>query len=779
MSRHRFVRNININEELEEDEASDGGYEDLSAEDYEHMMNGMEHIRRILGDEQQSGLSDADIKDSLYHYYFDVEQATQYLLEEQERRRVAQERKDWTPYDANGKPLPMPPMAPPEDYADWSPPSDTASGRHNVPFVRLTQSEYVSSSEQETTRASTRPGSLYTITEMTERTEDSRDWPPPVPHHHPPPFTQMQMGGSRTTILSSITTDYGQVIERPPLPIDPNEIPPSPSSSALRRLSLDGLGSPTGPPQIDYSSPSETTDSSRPPTVIELPTMDNMPDIPDYKSKSSLPLPQAQSQASLLTKKSMKAVEEPRSVQSSKTETTERSQRSEKTGKKSKLSALASSRASAKSKSTVSSVSSHSSVTETEVATAMSYPALRPAAASFLSLIPPPRPPSISTATESTTPSSLTRNVEMAIQSALALEAIDRQAPETEASIPASTVPPTPPPKSPPLRTRTPSDMFTQPSVSPSPIPLPPTVFPNAASRTSSSHSANVSRSPPAFTRSPPVSPPRPQSTASPSTSAQPQFRQLSKLAKLAQAKAQEQGKVRTHSPAQHNLIIPRTHTEYFTPTANGPTATTAITTSYQSLSGLLSKNQLKVPPPVTQPPLSAGGKAGGTSSSQKSSEPKQSKLAMKSKSARVKASTEPEPEPQESMPVVEVPMFSSSAIRSKAAPSAFATLLVNDEPETVSASGSDGTGTYLCQHHKAEREYRRSKDRSDATTPRSLRHKERDAPLLPPGPLPLLRGFAFDVPSPDDVVFSARKGSSLAQRSTSSTQSALSASAR
>ncbi|KAI0722989.1 hypothetical protein C8Q76DRAFT_793974 [Earliella scabrosa] len=689
MSRHRFVRNIDINEELEEDAISDGGYEDLSQQDYEHMMNGLEHIRRMLGDEQHSNLSDADIKDALYQCYWDIEQATDYLLGEQERRRVAQERKDvWAPYDADGKPLPMPPMPPPEDYADWSPPSDTASGRHHVPFVRLTQSEYVSSSEQETTRASTRPGSLYTITEMTERTEDSRDWAP-VPHPHPPPFIHAQPG-SRTTIISSVTTDYGQVIERQPLPIDPNEIPPSPSSSALRRLSLDGLGSPTGPPQINWSSPSDTTDSSRPPTVIELPPIDNMPDIPDYKSKSSLPLLQGQSQASLLTKKSMKAAEDTRS---------EASEKSSQAEKKSKLSALASSRSSAKSslkshaKSSASSASSRSSVTETEVATAMTYPALRPAAASFVSLLPPPRPVS-SIRTDSTTPSSLDRNVEQAIQTALVLEAMDRQARvEAEPSIAPSTVPPTPPPKSPPTsppstRTRTPSEGRIE--KSPSPVPIPPTVFPNASPAPSS-----APRSPPTSSRSPPSSPPRTQPAPS---SPQPQLRQMSKLAKLAQAKAQEQGKIRTPSTQHHNLILPRTHTEYLTPTANGPTATTAITTSYQSLSGLLTKNQLKRPPPMA-PPTPPAVKVGSATSHK--AEPKQSKLAMKSKSARAKA-TEPEPDLEENAPVIEVPMFSPSAIRSRAPPSAFATLLVSEEPDAVSENGSDGTYLSAKEREKA-----------------------------------------------------------------------------
>ncbi|TFK92963.1 hypothetical protein K466DRAFT_538835 [Polyporus arcularius HHB13444] len=657
-------------------------------------------------------------------------------------------------------------MPPPEDYADWSPPPDNASGRHNVPFVRLTQSEYVSSSEQETTRASTKPGSLYTITEITERTEDSKDWGS---------ATQMLHGrprDSRTTIVSSTSTDYGQVVAGPraelqfvhegrvrrlrtelPLQTDPNDIPPSPSSSAARRLSQD-IGSPTGPPQIDYSSPSDSTVSSHLPTVLDLPPFDNMPDIPDYKSKSSLP--HGPSQASLHTKKSTRAGDDAKS---------QLSEKSGKLEKKSKLSALASSRSSAKSsaRSSASSVTSRSSVTETEVATAMTYPALRPAASSFVSLL-PPRPPS-SVASDSTTPSSLTRNVLQAIQSALVLEELDRQAQTAEHS----TVPPTPPPKSTPRGGSTTPSEF--PEKSPSPIPLPPTVFAHALSPAPGSPPA-APRSPPPVLRSPPSSPPHAQ--IAPSTSPPAQPRQLSKLAKLAQTKAQEQGKGKAQSMSQPGMILPRTHTEYLTPTANGSTATTAITTSYQSLSGLLSKNPLKGPSSLAHPPPTNGKASPQT----KSSQPKQSKLAMKSKTARAKASAEPEPEPDEVAPVIEVPMFSPSAIRSRALPSAFATLLVSDDHETASVTSSEGT--HLCNHHQAERERRRSRrDHSDSSKPRSHRHKEHESLLLPPGPLPNMRGFAFDVPSPDDVVLHARRGTSMGQRSTSSTHSALTASAR
>lgn len=49
---------------------------------------------------------------------------------------------------------------------------------------------------------STRPGSLYTITELTERSEVSRT----VDH------LSVQQRGTDSTLRSSTTTDYGQVL---------------------------------------------------------------------------------------------------------------------------------------------------------------------------------------------------------------------------------------------------------------------------------------------------------------------------------------------------------------------------------------------------------------------------------------------------------------------------------------------------------------------------------------------------------------------------------------
>ncbi|KAH9938502.1 uncharacterized protein B0H18DRAFT_17490 [Fomitopsis serialis] len=64
MSRHRFVRNINVQEELEDDYASDGGEADMDPEEYEQMMEGLERVRITLGSPEQSGLSDQEIKDT-------------------------------------------------------------------------------------------------------------------------------------------------------------------------------------------------------------------------------------------------------------------------------------------------------------------------------------------------------------------------------------------------------------------------------------------------------------------------------------------------------------------------------------------------------------------------------------------------------------------------------------------------------------------------------------------------------------------------------------------
>lgn len=72
------------------------------------MESGVEHIRAVVGDEATSGLDDAIIRDTLWQFFFDIEQSTAWLFgssspchpppfssipEEQERRAAARERK--------------------------------------------------------------------------------------------------------------------------------------------------------------------------------------------------------------------------------------------------------------------------------------------------------------------------------------------------------------------------------------------------------------------------------------------------------------------------------------------------------------------------------------------------------------------------------------------------------------------------------------------------------------------------------------------------------------
>ena len=74
----------------------DDGPNELTEEDYgmcsdldnnigadlviEQLENGLDAVRATLGPAEQSGFTDEYIKDTLYHYYYDVDQTINYLL---------------------------------------------------------------------------------------------------------------------------------------------------------------------------------------------------------------------------------------------------------------------------------------------------------------------------------------------------------------------------------------------------------------------------------------------------------------------------------------------------------------------------------------------------------------------------------------------------------------------------------------------------------------------------------------------------------------------------
>ena len=234
-----------------------------------------------------------------------------------------------------------------------------------------------------------------------------------------------------------------------------------------------------------------------------------------------------------------------------------------------------------------------------------------------------------------------------------------------------------------------------------------------------------------------------------------------SKLVSLAQSKAQlaAQGSKRTSSPntpkqVLQSIPLPPTRTEYLTPIANGPTATTAITTSYHSLFSLKSPKS----------PLSRGSAPPGDQlvSLSPFTEHRRSKLAMKIKKAHEKVPGVAQ-EDSPSIPALP-PIFSPQSTRDHASPSKFASLLVDD------------TGT-VSENDRSPIDKGKAKATTSQAPPpddkvdRQLRHKQRYTSLAS-GEGPQSGAFAFDVPSPDDIVFNARRNTSLAKHGLVPTQS-------
>ncbi|CCM03373.1 uncharacterized protein FIBRA_05503 [Fibroporia radiculosa] len=746
MSRHRFVRNINVHEELEEDVLSDGGDDELSPEEHEHMMNCLEQIRATIGTAEQSGISDTEIQDTLYYYQYNVERSINWLYEEQGRKNVAKERKV-------EKPLPPPPLDeedPGIGYQanqEYFEPPSSGSGRSNIPLIRLAQpqpDEVYEYSEYAPTP------SLRTLSTISEKTEQTDDVGTVTPRTQQQELSSL----SRTASFASATTDYGrEVIARQEA--DPNDVVPSPSSSALQRLSYHE-------PAPSLTPSASRTPSSQPSlrsTTAPVPHIESIPDIPSLRTKKSTVQPASE--------------------------------------KRSKLSTLASSRSSTRSSlSTRSDASAADTVSD---ATVYTYPFLRPTSASIMSF----------DRDSTTSASSMSSHVRRAIQTALELEAVDR-AESVEQSRGRLSPPMAFPKKTSSVESPQPLGAVTSPppprladlSQQPGPTSL------SQVTKSTTTQSEKFPTSPelprstpqllsptnplqslaPSVPRLPSASPPR--SVASPHVSAPElptipnvmrmptsppsQGRQPTKLAMLAQAKAQQgrwipKPKKTVDSASEPALILHKSHTQYFDPIANGPTATTAITTSYQSLSSLLTPAQSALPPSIVPPVRNTTEQS--IKPTRTGNESKQSKLAMKSKTALKKP--ELDTSANEAQPVVQHPMFVPQGSRTRASPSAFASLLTDDAPLiTLEEKGhsSKGKGVERSGVHVEDLQLATT---SEGSKPRRHSHRKRDS-VLPSAPeLSPTSGFAFDVPSPDDVVFNARRGTSLAPRSLTASSSA------
>lgn len=446
-------------------------------------------------------------------------------------------------------------------------------------------------------------------------------------------------------------------------------------------------------------------------------SLDNIPTIPDLESKSS----------DLHNRKAFQATPTPTMP----------------TKSHSKLSKLASSRANS-----VTSISSRSSGTAV-TGSIKTFPNLRPSAqserppssvASSKEL--PPLPPQ-SEPTEirgPTSHSSTSSLVRRAIETALQLENMDRDklaTPKRELYTSAPSV------SEWDSRSRTPTPVDVKPVVEVKETPSSSMVSPKsrpvsklaklaqqrAESTTASATSSQTTLKLPSPTLS----------TASHDS------RPLSKLAMLAQQKVDS-----SRVPK-----LPKTTTEYLTPIANGSSVTTAITTSYQSLYSLTDPSKPNYIPKLELVPLQT------VTPNPSPSDQKQSKLAIKVQRAGQKPISPGFPSEEEIFTPPVPPLFfpSSSA---RATPSAFASVLISDlDPSSVKDKGKDKNVKRRSKDHE-----RRKKEKSEGTSVDSHPHRTRKHKSSWKESADHARPFAFDGPSPDDIVINARKGTQLSQKS-------------
>ena len=376
----------------------------------------------------------------------------------------------------------------------------------------------------------------------------------------------------------------------------------------------------------------------------------------------------------------------------------------------SKLSKLGSSRGSSVSTRSESSRSSGTFVT----GSIRTFHALRPSAQSERPLSSVTSSKQLSSPSSTPIPSASSSIIQRAIQTALELEAVDREA--------------TPKPSQP--RTE-PSDRSETPTHQPFTIPSSPKTPPVSPTRPLSKlallaqQKAEGGSRPSTLQRlsTPPQSP--------------PSSRPLSKLAMLAQQKVDA-----TRMPK-----LPKTSTEYLTPIANGPSVTTAITTSYQSLYSLTDPSRSNVIPKLNVVPLHMSVEAPTPT------DHRPSKLAMKIKRASDRSGSVSECPPEEPIMPPPSPLFQSKPY-ARASPSAFASVLILDNlhnhQDKNMTKGDHGD-------HKHKKEVLARKTIRDGSTDNHS-HKLKHTNSLSHDPTP----FAFNVPSPDDIVLNARKGSTF-----------------
>lgn len=490
---------------------------------------------------------------------------------------------------------------------------------------------------------------------------------------------------------------------------DPNTSRHSPSQSAIALLSKF-----EPPPSNDSTSTITPNDIHLPPSSEPMSSLDNIPTIPDLESRTSEPI--------IIPQKSLPAT--PTSVKS-----------------QSKLSRLTSSKAS--SAASLSSRSSGTSVT----GSIKTFPKLRPSAqserpgsptsvASSKSL--PPLPPQANASEHARqTTTSTSSLVRKAIETALQLEDLDRVnllTPKRDLH------------RSTPFVTDDRSTTPTPTAMGNIDIPSTLPVSKLALLAQQRAQSTTVSTS---SVRSP-VNLPSPTPSIASHDS-----RPLSKLAQLAQQKVDGSKKPK----------LPKPTTEYLTPIANGSSVTTAITTSYQSLYSLTDPSKPNFIPKLNVVPLQAV--VPGSPSEQR-----QSKLAMKIQQAGKKPVSPGFPSEEDivTTPPPVSPLFLPNSI-ARGSPSAFASVLISDLDSAKDKERKDAKRKSKEHGRKKEAEKVESPSDSHPHRSRKYRHFSKATPAGATKDKP--PPFSFVGPSPDDVILTARKGTSLGQKPTITPSSA------
>ncbi|KZT54537.1 hypothetical protein CALCODRAFT_499747 [Calocera cornea HHB12733] len=92
MSRHRLVRNLDLDEEMAEDDDFGEPEPELSESDNAKLQSACDAVREVIGPADESGIPDDEVADAVWELYFDVEQSVAYLLEQRDKRLEKQKK---------------------------------------------------------------------------------------------------------------------------------------------------------------------------------------------------------------------------------------------------------------------------------------------------------------------------------------------------------------------------------------------------------------------------------------------------------------------------------------------------------------------------------------------------------------------------------------------------------------------------------------------------------------------------------------------------------------